>query len=266
VRRGIPPVALPGLVPMLSGEQCRFFRMAGYLPVGQVSSHEEVAALKEEVSRLLGTPSRSGAAAPENHMMRAHAAGGDGVNDGHVRVALHLCHISDLFRDHALNANVASTVRRIFGEDPVVLTSLLFNKPPKVGQALTPHQDLPYYPYLGDDDLVTCWMALNEVDSSNGCLEYLPASHRSRITHRETGEQQTLEIDPDDIDMTRLVQIPLKPGEGVLHHGLTVHRSGANRSERPRMGVATLYVQASVPVTIDDFPYPALVPSPAASR
>lgn len=199
-------------------------------------------------------------------MMRAHAAGGDDVNDGHVRVALHLCHISDLFCDHALNANLASMVRQIFGEYPVVLTSLLFNKPPQVGQALTLHQDLPYYPYLGDDDLVTCWMALNEVDSSNGCLEYLPASHRSRIPHRETGEQQTLEIDPDDIDMTRLVQVPLKPGEGVLHHGLTVHRSAANRSERPRMGVATLYVRASVPVRIDDFPYSALLPSPAASR
>jgi phytanoyl-CoA hydroxylase len=190
----------------------------------------------------------------------------DGVDDGHIRVALHLCHISDLFRVQALDARVMSMVRRIFGTEAVVLTSLLFNKPAQVGEAVNLHQDLPYYPYLGDDDLVTCWTALDDVDSGNGCLEYLPGSHRSRITHRRTGAQQRLKIEPADVDVARLVPMPLKAGEGVVHHGLTVHRSAANRSGRPRLGMATLYVRASAPVSLEDFPYPVLAPSSAVSR
>lgn len=245
---------------MLSNEQCRFFRMAGYLPVGQVSAQHEVATLKAEASRLLGTAEGSAPAAAEDHLMRATTDG------GHVRVALHLCHISDAYRTQALHARVTSMLHRILGEDPVVLTSLLFNKPPKVGEALGLHQDLPYYPYLGNDDLVTCWMALDDADASNGCLEYLPGSHLTGIAHRHTGMQQALDIDPADVDVARLVQVPLKSGEGVLHHGLTVHRSAANHSGRPRMGLATLYARASAQVSVDDFPYAVLVPPLSARR
>ena len=69
---------------MLSSEQCRFFRMAGYLPIGQVSGPQAVATLRAEVGRLLGTAEGSAPAAPEDHLMRATTDG------GHVRVALHL--------------------------------------------------------------------------------------------------------------------------------------------------------------------------------
>jgi phytanoyl-CoA hydroxylase len=145
----------------------------------------------------------------------------------------------------------------------VVLTSLLFNKPARVGEALILHQDLPYYPYLREDDLVTCWTALDEADEDNGCVEYLPGTHRSHVRHRQTGHQQTLDIDPELVDVSTAVPVPLRPGEGVLHHGLTVHRSSANRSRRPRRGLATLYVRQSAPVSLSDFPYPLLEPEPA---
>lgn len=245
---------------MLTSEQQRTFRSDGYLPIGQVSTVGKVAALKEEVIRLLGTPNGSGWVVPEDHLILAGGAVPDPAQEGHVRVALHLCHISQPFRAHALCTHVASMVRSIFDEDSVVLTSLLFNKPAHIGEALTLHQDLPYYPYLGDDDLVTCWMALDEIDTENGCLEYLPGSHRSRIPHRDTGLQQSMDIDPEKIDVSSAVLVPLKPGEGVLHHGLAVHRSAANTSERARMGLATLYVRASAKVSLDDFPYPVLTP------
>jgi ectoine hydroxylase-related dioxygenase (phytanoyl-CoA dioxygenase family) len=251
---------------MLTSEQCRSFWAAGFLPVGRVSGPWEVASLKDEASRLIRTGDGLGPEAPEDHLMRSAALGGEEAGRRHVRVALHLCHISNVFRAHAVESHVAAMVRALFDEEPVVLTSLLFNKPPEIGEALALHQDLPYYPYLRDDDLVTCWMALDDAGEANGCLEYLPGSHRARIPHRHTGAQQALDIDPADIDVEKLVRVPLMAGEAVLHHGLTVHRSGPNRSGLPRMGLATLYVRERANVSVDDFAYLVLVPAPAGSR
>jgi phytanoyl-CoA hydroxylase len=241
---------------VLSDEQRRFFRKSGYLPLGRVSTPGTVRALKNEAARLVGDGGEPGTA-PEDHLMRSAALGAA----GHVRVALHLCHISDPFRAQALDAAVSGMVGSLFGEQPVALTSLLFNKPPAVGEALTLHQDLPYYPYLRDDDLITCWLALDETSADNGRVEYLPGTHVSRIAHRATGSQQALDIDPDLVDAPRAVGVSLAPGEAVLHHGLTVHRSAANTSGTTRMGLATLYVRSSAKVTREDFPYPLLVPT-----
>lgn len=244
---------------MLNEDQRRFFRLNGYLPVGQVSVPAEVATLKRQATRLLGPDDRSAPRLPEDHIMRSREAE-PGEGEGHVRVALHLCHLDSTFREQALKPNVVAMARSLLGEDPAVLTSLLFNKPPEVGEPLTLHQDLPYYPYLGTDDLVTCWTALDEVDRDNGCIEYLPGTHAEAVPHRDTGMQQALDIDSATVDASTAMAVPLGVGEAVFHHGLTVHRSAANRSPRPRMGLAVLYVRAGVNVSTDDFPYPLLVP------
>lgn len=244
---------------MLNASQLRSFRSNGYIPIGQVTVPRELALLKAEALRLLGPHvNDSGPALPDGHVIRSGERSSNGAaQPNHIRVALHLCHLSEPFRAHALNRKVVSVMRSILKTEPAVLTSLLFNKPARDGQALTLHQDLSYYPYLGDEDLVTCWTALDEATADNGCVEYLPGSHRSHLPHGEA-DGQPLDIDPEQVDTSKLVPAPLKPGEGVVHHGLTAHCSAANRSGQGRLGVATLYTRASARVSLDDFSYPLL--------
>jgi ectoine hydroxylase-related dioxygenase (phytanoyl-CoA dioxygenase family) len=102
---------------------------------------------------------------------------------------------------------------------------------------------------------MTCWTAIDPTGTDNGCVEYLSGSHHERLPHRETGQQQALDIDPSAVDTSRVVPVLLAAGEAVIHHGLTAHRSAANASAKPRLGIATLYVREHVPVTRDDFPY-----------
>lgn len=237
----------------LTDQQRRSFAECGYLPVGRVSAPEHARMLKEIAGRLLGLDGAP-PALPETHLLRAPGA------DPHVRVALHLCHMNPAFRLNATSARVAALVADLFGEPPAILTSLLFSKPAQVGMELRPHQDLPYYPYLGDQQLITCWTALDLVDAANGGVEYVPGSHHARLPHRQTGQQQALVLPDDLVDASTARTVPLAPGEAVLHHGLTVHRSAANSGDCPRMGLATLYIPASVTVRPDDFPYPPLTP------
>ncbi|HTJ72655.1 MAG TPA: phytanoyl-CoA dioxygenase family protein [Actinospica sp.] len=237
---------------MLTADETTSFQNNGFAVLGPALKSGELPALNAAAAELLGLDG-SPSSLPEDHLMRAGA-------QGHVRVALHVCHRSEAFRAQALDPGISSAMAELFGREAAVLTSLLFHKPPRVGEPLEPHQDLPYYPYLGPESLITSWTALTEASEANGCVHYLAQSHRGQIDHRDTGGQQALDIDPAMLEEFADVAVPLAPGESCVHHGLTVHYSGANHTAWPRIGVAVLYVPADAGVTLDDFPYPLLHP------
>src|SRR5438067_10727071 len=95
----------------LTPTQVRFFEEFGYLPVGRVSTSTEVSVLKGEFARLAGIDGAGEPAAPQDHLMCGAS--------GHVRVGLHLCHISELFQDHALNPQMLAVMAQLFGEPAV---------------------------------------------------------------------------------------------------------------------------------------------------
>jgi phytanoyl-CoA hydroxylase len=107
-----------------------------------------------------------------------------------------------------------------------------FNKPPGTDHATPPHQD-NYYFCLRPPNVVTLWLALDPVDEENGCLRYLPGSHRQGIRpHAATtvvGFSQGIS-DYGPLDKAREQTIVLAPGDLVAHHGETIHRADANRS------------------------------------
>ena len=101
--------------------------------------------------------------------------------------------------------------------------------------------------------MVSAWLALDDVDESNGCMSMVPGSHRwgrrwtdylSTLTAWEQlGEGFT---SPDG----RPVQPTLWPvprGGVSFHHGLTWHGSHANTSGRPRRAIALHYMDAATP-------------------
>jgi ectoine hydroxylase-related dioxygenase (phytanoyl-CoA dioxygenase family) len=233
----------------VSDDRDAFWRL-GYLPLGQVAEPRSMALLCQEFERIAG-PERP--LLPADHLIRSQTG-------SHVRVGLHLCHVNETFRQFALHPGIAARMRAIFGCDVLVLTSLLFNKPAGGREQLDLHQDLPYYPYLEESDLITCWTALDAVGPSSGPVRYLPGTHRLRMQHRETRAQQALDIDPALVDISAAVPVTLSMGEAVVHHGLTVHYSLANDSGRNRRGLATLFIPASTQVAKSDFPYPPLTP------
>ncbi len=119
-----------------------------------------------------------------------------------------------------------------------------FNKPPGTNHVTPPHQD-NYYFCLTPSNVVTIWMALDEVDAENGCLRYVDGSHqRGFRTHAKSnilGFSQGI-TDYTSEDFTREVAVPLQPGDVVAHHGMTIHRADANLSlTRHRRSFAMVY-------------------------
>jgi phytanoyl-CoA hydroxylase len=132
---------------------------------------------------------------------------------------------------------------------PVVPKNLqYFNKPPRFGQPTPPHQD-GYYFMISPCEAVTMWLALDDVDEQNGCVRYVPGSHRRGMrTHGRTttlGFSQGIVDYPTEDDRLRETPISARPGDLLVHHALTIHRADGNHgATRHRRALGFIYYSA----------------------
>jgi hypothetical protein len=136
-------------------------------------------------------------------------------------------------------------------EAPVPLFDMLIYKEP--GQlAETPwHQDfsytaMPYAPAgsaIPSRGIVQFWLALDNVDETNGCMRFVPRAPEQLLLEHyvAAGEddysQRLLAIrDPHAaLDLSSAVACPLNAGGATVHSYGTPHYTGGNRSvDRPR--------------------------------
>jgi ectoine hydroxylase-related dioxygenase (phytanoyl-CoA dioxygenase family) len=121
-------------------------------------------------------------------------------------------------------------------------------KPPHHGGINNWHQDAPYWPIIKPETPVTAWIALDDVDESNGCMWMVPGSHKwgNHIKLIEANPQEKFfEIGKDftppkdaEINKVELRPWPVKKGEVSFHHSMTWHGSHKNDSDRPRRAIA----------------------------
>ena len=90
------------------------------------------------------------------------------------------------------------------------------------------------------------WFALDDVDEENGCVRYVPGSHRKGMReHARTntlGFSQGIVDYPTDSDREAETAFPAKAGDLLVHDALTIHRADANHSEtRSRRALGFIY-------------------------
>jgi ectoine hydroxylase-related dioxygenase (phytanoyl-CoA dioxygenase family) len=134
---------------------------------------------------------------------------------------------------------------------PSVFFDMLIYKEP--GQkATTPwHQDfsytaMPYAPTgskIPADEIVQFWVALDDVDESNGCMHFVPGQHNAPMLEHyvasgpEDYSQRLLAIrDPEaKLPLDTVVACPLKAGGATVHNYGTPHfTSGNTTTDRKR--------------------------------
>lgn len=174
----------------------------------------------------------------------------DQLVDGQAmpRKVMHPFEKEDAFARFALSPTLRELLRGIVGKPVSLVSDQIFMKPPHVGSAKPYHQDNAYFRCHPGDEVITAWIALDDVDEENGCLRYIDGSHRLPILehHVMPDERYNLQPAASDIDMTRESLAPVAKGGVVLHHGHTLHTSHANRSDRWRRAYATHWVSADV--------------------
>lgn len=103
---------------------------------------------------------------------------------------------------------------------------------PAGSPSITPwHQDSAYDP--SGRELVTIWVALQDTTVTNGCMRYLPGSHRNgRIPHLDLPERHGRTVAPFDESPARDATVEI--GGAVVHREHTLHSSGPNHSNKTR--------------------------------
>jgi hypothetical protein len=90
---------------------------------------------------------------------------------------------------------------------------------------------------------ITIWIALDDVNTQNGCVWVMPRSHRhGLLPHGARSEDSWfLEVPVEGEG----VPAELKAGEAVVFSGLTLHRSLLNHSDKPRRAFFVEYADAA---------------------
>ncbi|MHA4845001.1 phytanoyl-CoA dioxygenase family protein [Flavitalea antarctica] len=125
--------------------------------------------------------------------------------------------------------------------------SKIMQKEPQTGGAWEWHQDYGYWyknGFLYPEAMISVMVALTEATIQNGCLQVLKGTHKmQRFEHNLIGEQQG--ADPDFVreaeKTSELVYVELQPGDVLFFHANILHRSDANRSDKPRWSVISAY-------------------------
>ena len=167
--------------------------------------------------------------------------------------------IDQLARDE----RIIDVAEAILGPDVMLWGAGFFPKAPNTTSFVSWHQDLTYWGFDSTEE-VTVWLALSPVTVENGCMRFLPGSHRDGIVaHKDTfGEDNSLtrgQVIDIDIDENKTVQITLDPGEVSLHHGRMFHASGPNTTDRWRLGLAIQYIAPSMRQVVAREDYAQLV-------
>ena len=157
------------------------------------------------------------------------------------------------FRAFALDQRLRSLLLQLIGKPPMLMRDQIFMKPPRFGSAKPYHQDNAHFLCHPDDEVVTAWIALDDVDECNGCLRYIDGSHHGPILEHlpVPGEPHNKAPAAAQIDLMREALACVKQGSVVFHHSKTLHTSHRNGSDNWRRAYATHWASSDVTSEID---------------
>ncbi len=148
-----------------------------------------------------------------------------------------------LFDRFSRDPRLAELVAELGIVDPLLLQSMVIYKHPRVGGLVPAHQDATFL-YTDPISVIGFWFALEPAARDNGCLEMLVGGHRLglRSRYRRRGYDAWTEVlDESPLPSGPWRALEVEVGTLVAFHGLTPHRSQANRSSRSRCAY-TLHV------------------------
>ncbi|KAH6641646.1 hypothetical protein F5144DRAFT_627643 [Chaetomium tenue] len=153
----------------------------------------------------------------------------------------------------------ASIARSLSFASPRVLQSMIICKQPEIGGAVPPHQDSTFL-YTDPPSAVGFWYALEDATLENGCLSFLPGSHRwapidRRLVRGEGGRGTEMVGNGEGKGrfprsgseggeygeglkgegVGEYVPGEVKAGSLVLIHGNLLHKSERNLSQKGRI-------------------------------
>jgi ectoine hydroxylase-related dioxygenase (phytanoyl-CoA dioxygenase family) len=216
----------------LTDDQVKFYHEHGYVAGVKVLDEAQVETLREELTRLMD-PAHPG------HSLFYQFDSNESQNAETVLFhALGAWRIEPAFHDILWNPRLLMPASQLLGGAVRFWHDQLFCKPARHGGVVAWHQDYSYWTRTEPMEHLTCWIALDDSTTENGCLYYVPGSHRWNLLPITglTGDMDEVQrvLNDEQRAAFRPVPVEIKLGECSFHHPLLLHGSYENRSDKGR--------------------------------
>jgi ectoine hydroxylase-related dioxygenase (phytanoyl-CoA dioxygenase family) len=221
---------------MLTETQIAQFNTNGFLNGGKILDDAQVEILRDELSRVI-----------ENHdslerkpVLFRNLSGND---DAPVWQIVNIWEASDPYANLVHHPKIAEDMAQLTGAQSLrIWHDQIQFKPAETGGVNWWHQDAPLWTIIAPMTEVSAWVALDDVDESNGCMSMVPGSHLwgNNIDFLKALDHDHFDGLPAEFEghNVKIHRCPVQRGEVHFHHALTWHGSHANSSGRPRRAVA----------------------------
>lgn len=242
---------------MLTQSQLDDYERDGFLLLRGLIPSLQVAVLRNEIARLAATPPPGMSLSyepPSPELAPSFAS------EAPLRKVRNIGRFSEVIFAFCTSSQVAILAKDILRSAVGFLGDQALFKPAVAGTAKPLHQDCAYFRISPPEAVITIWCSLNEADESNGCMHYIPGSHKAGIAgHMHLpGTPHLVASSLTD----RLVAVPTREGDCLVHNSLTLHMTPPNSSQRPRLALLAHYVRLNATIPPRSADAPPIVPLP----
>ena len=228
----------------LTKEQIESYRASGFIVIENFLSEEELEHWRKTVTTAV--KERAGIKIPGKDIRIGEA---DGINEdadyfGKVfDQLLNLWQTDEGVKEIMLDERLGKMAAQLAGVDGIRIwhDQALIKRPWANPTAW--HLDTPFWSF-SDRNAISIWVALDNATLENGCLFFIPGSHKQTNFDKITigrNMDGIFEVYPQ-LKNTMPAAAPMKAGSCSFHNGLTVHGANANMTSGFRRAMTCAYM------------------------
>ena len=233
------------MITEVSADQVNRYRGDGFLVVEDFLDSDELAVWRAAFDRAVAARQSQ----LEDRTRQARDAMTEeqrAAADAYSRVFLQLQQLwrtDDAMRELLLDERIGRVCASLAGVDGLRVWHDQALIKPRFGSPTDFHMDVPFWSFTSTD-AITIWLALDDATLENGCLWYVPASHRAEQTTfvKIMDGIGAIFEENDAWGVPEPVPALVRAGGAVFHNGLIVHGAGANMTPRPRRAMTCAFM------------------------
>ncbi|MEX0653848.1 MAG: phytanoyl-CoA dioxygenase family protein [Phycisphaeraceae bacterium] len=223
----------------LTADQIEQYQRDGVLYYPQFLDADEVQELKAAALDAIATMGKRKVAADGAALTEGH----DSYYDKVFTQRLNLWRISDTVKRYMFAPPLGRMLCQLEGQPAfrVWHDQALIKEP--FANPTSWHLDNPFWSFYSRH-AISIWIALEEATPYNGCMCFIPGSHRlARFDNVDIGANMTdLFATYPEMAQCDPVPYPMKPGDCSFHNGLVAHGAGANMTRSRRIAMTCAYM------------------------
>ena len=228
----------------LNNDQIQSYRNDGFIVIEDFLTPDELEHWRSAVTTAV--KERGGIKIPGKDIKVGEA---DGINedaDYYAKVfdqLLNLWQTSEQVKELMFDQRIGKMAAQLAGVEGIRIwhDQALIKRP--WGNPTAWHLDTPFWSF-SDRNAISIWIALDNATLENGCLYFIPGSHKQTSFKKITigrNMDGIFDVYPE-LKNSKTVAAPMKAGSCSFHNGLTVHGANANMTNGFRRAMTCAYM------------------------